>query len=72
MAKKKMILVMEVTAREQNVSAFCNFVNGTLTTLENISKNEVVSMKLQSFCNKMTKNEMILAMEVTARKRSES
>ena len=36
-----------------------------------LSKNEIVSMKLLSFYNKMTKNEMILVMGVTARKRSE-
>ena len=36
-----------------------------------ISKNEIVSMKLLSFYNKMTKKKMILFTEVTARKRSE-
>ena len=48
----------------------------TLRTIEflsgHISKYEIVSMKLQSFCNKMTKKKMILVMEITARKRSES
>ena len=33
-----------------------------------ISKNEIVSIKLLSFYNKMTKKKMILAMGVTARK----
>ena len=37
-----------------------------------ISKNEIVSMKLQCFYNKMIKKEMILVTGVTARKRSES
>ena len=37
-----------------------------------ISKNEIVSMKLQSFYNKMTKKKMILVKGVTARKQSES
>ena len=37
-----------------------------------ISKNEIVSIKLQYFYNKMIKKEMILVMGVTARKRSES
>ena len=37
-----------------------------------ISKNEIVSMKLQSFYNKMTKKRKILVTGVTARKRSES
>ena len=37
-----------------------------------ISKNEIVSMKLQSLCNKMVKKEMILVTGLTARKRSES
>ena len=37
-----------------------------------ISKNEIVSMQLLSFRNKMTKNKMILVTEAIARKRSES
>ena len=37
-----------------------------------ISKNEIVSMELPSFRNKMTMKEVILVMGVTARKRSES
>ena len=37
-----------------------------------ISKNEMGSIKLQYFYNKMIKKEMILVMGVTARKRSES
>ena len=37
-----------------------------------ISKNEVVSMELLSFRNKITRKKVILAMGVTARKRSES
>ena len=37
-----------------------------------ISKIEIVSMKLQSFYNKMTNRKMILVTGVTARKRSES
>ena len=37
-----------------------------------ISKNEIVSMELLSFCNKMTMKGVILAIGVTARKRSES
>ena len=36
-----------------------------------ISKNEIGSMKLQSFYNNITKKKMILVMGVTARKRSE-
>ena len=32
-----------------------------------ISKNEIVSMKLQSFYNKMAEKKMILVMEVTAK-----
>ena len=47
-----------------------------LTTIEffggHISKNEVVSMKLQSFDNKMTRKKMILVTGVTARKSSKS
>ena len=35
------------------------------------SKNEIVSMKPQSFYNKMAMKKMILVMEVTARERSE-
>ena len=37
-----------------------------------ILKNEIVSMELLSFRNKMTREKMILVMGVTARKRSES
>ena len=37
-----------------------------------ISKNENVSMKLQSFFNKITKKKVILVTGVTATKRSES
>ena len=37
-----------------------------------ISKNEIVSMELLSFRNKMTMKKVILVMGVTARKRSES
>ena len=37
-----------------------------------ISKNKIVSMKLQSFYNKMTKKKMILVTGVTAIKRSET
>ena len=37
-----------------------------------ISKNEIVSMELLSFHNKMTRKKVILVMGVTARKRSES
>ena len=37
-----------------------------------ISKNEIVSIKLQYFSNKMTKKKMIFVTQVTARKRSES
>ena len=37
-----------------------------------ISKNEIVSMELLSFRNKMTKKKVILVMGVTARKQSES
>ena len=37
-----------------------------------ISKNEIVSMELVSFRNKMTKKKVILVMGVTARKQSES
>ena len=37
-----------------------------------ISKNEIVSIKLQFFYNKMTKKKMILVVGVTARKRSGS
>ena len=37
-----------------------------------ISKNEIVSMKLQSFYNKMTKKNMTLVTRVSARKRSET
>ena len=36
-----------------------------------ISKNEIVSMELLSFRNKMTRKKVILVMGVTARKRSE-
>ena len=39
---------------------------------QNISKNEIVSMELLSFRNKMTRKKVILVMGVTARKRSES
>ena len=37
-----------------------------------ISKNEIVSMELLSFHNKMTDKKMILVMWVTARKQSEN
>ena len=37
-----------------------------------ISKNEIVSMELVSFPNKMTKRKVILVTGVTARKRSEN
>ena len=37
-----------------------------------ISKNEILSMELLSFHNKMTKKKVILVMGVTARKRSEN
>ena len=37
-----------------------------------ISKNEIVSIELVSFRNKMTKKKMILVTGVTARKRSEN
>ena len=37
-----------------------------------ISKNEIVSIKLELFYNKMTKKKMILVTGVTARKPSES
>ena len=37
-----------------------------------ISKNEIVSMELVSFSNKMTKKKVILVTRVTARKRSEN
>ena len=37
-----------------------------------ISKNEIVSMELLSFRNKMTKKKVILVTGVTARKRSEN
>ena len=37
-----------------------------------ISKNEIVSMELLSFHNKMTRKKVILVTGVTARKRSES
>ena len=37
-----------------------------------IAKNEIVSMELLSFCNKMTKKKVILVTGVTARKRSEN
>ena len=37
-----------------------------------ISKNEIVSMKLLSLSNQMTWKKMILVMGLTARKRSES
>ena len=47
-----------------------------LTTTEflgrQISKNEIVSMKLLSFYNKIAKKKMILVTAVTTRKRSES
>ena len=37
-----------------------------------ISKNEIVSMELLSFQNKITKKKLILVTGVTARKRSEN
>ena len=37
-----------------------------------ISKNEIVSMELLSFSNKMTNKKVILVTGVTARKRSDS
>ena len=37
-----------------------------------ISKNEIVSVELLSFRNKMTKKKVILVTVVTARKRSEN
>ena len=37
-----------------------------------ISKNDIVSMELLSFRNKMSRQKVILVMGVTARKRSES
>ena len=37
-----------------------------------ISENEIVSMELVSFRNKMTKKKVILVTGVTARKRSEN
>ena len=37
-----------------------------------IPKNEILSMELLSFCNKMTMKKVIFVMGVTARKRSES
>ena len=39
---------------------------------QHISRNEIVSMELLSFHNKMTRKKMILVMGVTARERSES
>ena len=38
---------------------------------DHMSKNEIVSMELLSFCNKMTKKKVMLVTVVTARKRSE-
>ena len=49
-----------------NISRTIEFLGGQ------IWKNEMVSMKVQYFYNKMIKKEMILVTEVTARKRSES
>ena len=37
-----------------------------------MSKNEIVSMELLSFCNKVTRKKVMLVTGVTARKRSES
>ena len=37
-----------------------------------VSKNEIVSIELLPFCNKMTRTKPILAPGVTARKQSES
>ena len=49
---------------------------GILRTIEflggHLSKNEIVSMKLQLFYNKIAKKKMILAVGVTARKQSYS
>ena len=39
---------------------------------QHISKNEIVSMELLSFRNKVTRKKVILVTGVTARKRSES
>ena len=39
---------------------------------QHISKNEIGSMELLSFHNKMTRKKVILVMGVTTRKRSES
>ena len=83
MTKKKVILVTGVTARKRSeVSACCKYakfgkiMHDMLRTIEilghHISKNEIVSMELLSFCNKMTRKKVILVMGVTARKWSES
>ena len=51
-------------------------MHGMLRTIEflghHISKNEIVSMELLSFRNKMPMKKVILVMGVTARKQSES
>ena len=67
---------------DPKVSAFCKYAKfgkimyDILRTIEflggYISKNEIVSIKLESIYNKMTQKKMILVMQVTARKRSES
>ena len=55
---------------------FGEIIHDMLRTIEflglHISKKEIVSMELASFRNKMTRKKVILVMEVTARKRSES
>ena len=79
MTRKKVILVVGVTARKQSKTEcllqICQIWDEMLRTIEFldhlISKNEIASMEVLSFHNKMTRKKVILVMGVTARKRLE-
>ena len=84
MTRKKVILVTGLTARKRSegecllriCQILLNYMYDILRTIEflghPILKNEIVSMELLSFQNKMTKKKMILVIGVSPRKQSES
>ena len=62
-----------LAANMPNLVKLCMHILRTIEFLgHHISKNEIVSMELLSFRNKMTREKVILVTGVTARKRSES
>ena len=82
MTRKRAILVTgELLEDGRKVSACCKYakfgkiMHDMLRTIEflghHISRNEIVSIELLSFRNKMTRKKVILVTRVTARKRSE-